>query len=168
MCVRCPSLRSGCSPSASNPDSRGRAHGIARARSGPAYVATGAFWGVPWASDSPQPQDRQFPGLAFCVGGRSVFWGGWAPHHIDSEVASWPASVRTDLMTPVLSIGYLIWLPIEGGLVLKAREIWPRANRVFCAQDATGWDQRAGLPRRRYPSVRCRRHGSGGFSHGRC
>ena len=32
---------------------------------------------------------------------------------------------------------YLIWLPIEGGLVLKARETWPRATRVFCAQEAT-------------------------------
>lgn len=40
---------------------------------------------------------------------------------------------------------YLIWLPIEGGLVLKARETWPRANRIFCAQDATGWDESAGL-----------------------
>src|SRR5437667_8435924 len=40
---------------------------------------------------------------------------------------------------------YLIWLPIDGGLVLKARETWPRANRVFCAQDATGWDERVGL-----------------------
>ncbi len=23
---------------------------------------------------------------------------------------------------------YLVWLPIEGGLVLKAREVWPRAR----------------------------------------
>ena len=40
---------------------------------------------------------------------------------------------------------YLIWLPIEGGLVLKAREIWPRANRVFCAQGGNGWDESAEL-----------------------
>src|SRR6266508_103114 len=40
---------------------------------------------------------------------------------------------------------YLIWLPIEGGLVLKARETWPRANRVFCTQDARGWDESVGL-----------------------
>ena len=42
---------------------------------------------------------------------------------------------------PESRLPYLIWLPIEGGLVLKARETWPRANRVFCAQDATGWDE---------------------------
>lgn len=29
----------------------------------------------------------------------------------------------------------LVWLPIECGLVLKARETWPHANRVFCARD---------------------------------
>src|SRR6266571_3048717 len=38
---------------------------------------------------------------------------------------------------------YLIWLPLEDGVVLKARETWPRASRVFCAQDATGWDRAA-------------------------
>lgn len=38
---------------------------------------------------------------------------------------------------------YLVWLPIDGGLVLKAREPWPRYARVFCAQDAAAWDERA-------------------------
>src|SRR5487761_401101 len=46
---------------------------------------------------------------------------------------------------PDSRLPYPIWLPIEGGLVLKARETWPRANRVFCAQDATGWDESVGL-----------------------
>jgi hypothetical protein len=54
---------------------------------------------------------------------------------------------------------YLIWLPIEGGLVLKARETWPRASRVFCAQDATGWDQAAGLLED-VPVLLCRRRGA--------
>ena len=39
-----------------------------------------------WNSDSPQSWNRQFPGLAFCLGGRSLFWGGWSPYLIDSEV----------------------------------------------------------------------------------
>jgi len=30
---------------------------------------------------------------------------------------------------------YLIWLPIDGGLVLKARDTWPRSTRIFCALD---------------------------------
>ncbi len=40
---------------------------------------------------------------------------------------------------------YLVWLPLEGGVVLKAREIWPRAARVFCAHDETEWTESAGL-----------------------
>ncbi|HKW86548.1 MAG TPA: hypothetical protein VJM82_05735 [Nitrospiraceae bacterium] len=42
---------------------------------------------------------------------------------------------------PESRLPYLVWLPIEGGLVLKARESWPRASRVFCFQDATQWDE---------------------------
>lgn len=40
---------------------------------------------------------------------------------------------------------YLLWLPLDDGLVLKAREPWPRAARVFCAQDGTPWDESAGM-----------------------
>ena len=54
---------------------------------------------------------------------------------------------------------YLIWLPIEGGLVLKARETWPRASRVFCAQDAIAWD-RAAEQLEDVPVLLCRRRGA--------
>jgi hypothetical protein len=40
---------------------------------------------------------------------------------------------------------YLVWLPLEGGVVLKAREPWPRSARVFCSSEGTAWDDRAGL-----------------------
>ena len=30
-------------------------------------------WGHPWRSN------QEFPGLAYCLGGRSLFWGGWSP-----------------------------------------------------------------------------------------
>src|SRR5437899_3058043 len=32
-------------------------------------------WGLAWNSDVP----KGFPGLAYCIGGRSLFWGGWSP-----------------------------------------------------------------------------------------
>jgi hypothetical protein len=35
--------------------------------------AQNVIWGMPWISN------EAFPGLAYCVGGRSLFWGGWAP-----------------------------------------------------------------------------------------
>lgn len=68
----------------------------------PAF-GTDEVWGVPWDSDSPSPWNREFPGLAFCIGGRSVFWGGWSPHFLESEVPTppWPADVVHDLMEPV-------------------------------------------------------------------
>src|SRR5215212_4983145 len=70
----------------------------------PLKGALGSVWGQPWRSDSPATFNQDFPGLAYCVGGRSVFWGGWSPYFIDSELAdpSWPASVKADLMTAVL------------------------------------------------------------------
>ncbi len=40
---------------------------------------------------------------------------------------------------------YLIWLPIDGGLVLKARETWPRSARVFCSDESSAWDESAGI-----------------------
>src|SRR6266542_887618 len=42
----------------------------------PAKGAPGTVRGQPWDSDSPMGFNREFPGLAFCLGGRSVFWGG--------------------------------------------------------------------------------------------
>ena len=37
-------------------------------------------WGLPWHSN------ERFPGLAYCVGGRSLYWGGWSPQLLDSEM----------------------------------------------------------------------------------
>ena len=39
-------------------------------------------WGIPWKSSIP------FKGLAYTVGGRSVYWGGWSPQLLDEAVAS--------------------------------------------------------------------------------
>jgi hypothetical protein len=60
---------------------------------------------------------------------------------------------------PASRLPYLLWLPIDGGLVLKARDTWPRANRLFCAQDGTPWDESAGLVEESNV-VLCRRRGA--------
>lgn len=54
-------------------------------------------WGIPWRTDVP----GGFPGLAYCVGGRSIYWGGWAPRPLDEELPAerWPAQVVADLTT---------------------------------------------------------------------
>jgi choline dehydrogenase-like flavoprotein len=48
-------------------------------------------WGVPWKSAIP------FKGLAYTVGGRSLFWGGWSPRLLDDEIATWPTQAVADL-----------------------------------------------------------------------
>lgn len=55
-------------------------------------------WGLAWHSSTP------FPGLAYCVGGRSLFWGGWSPQLLSSEMPTsgsagslWPQAVVDDL-----------------------------------------------------------------------
>src|SRR3954447_10734018 len=95
----------------------------------PAKGARGTVWDQPWESDSPANFNRGCPGLAFCVGGRSIFWGGWSPYFIDSEVAdaSWPANVRKDLMTAVLPAG----APKESYLDAAARQIGTNATNDF-------------------------------------
>ena len=56
-------------------------------------------WGLAWRSNV----KAGFPGLAYCVGGRSVFWGGWSPQLLDTAndtempKAKWPSSVVDDL-----------------------------------------------------------------------
>jgi choline dehydrogenase-like flavoprotein len=42
-------------------------------------------WGVPWKSAIP------FKGLAYTLGGRSLYWGGWSPRLLPAETATWPA-----------------------------------------------------------------------------
>ncbi len=44
---------------------------------------------------------------------------------------------------PDSRLPYLLRLPIDGGLVLKARDTWPRTARVFCARAPEGWPEAA-------------------------
>ena len=44
-------------------------------------------WGHPWHSSQP------FPGMAYCLGGRSIFWGGWAPRLTRDDLDQWPTTV---------------------------------------------------------------------------
>ena len=42
-------------------------------------------WGHPWHSN------QEFPGLAYCFGGRSLFWGGWSPRLTPADLGARPA-----------------------------------------------------------------------------
>ncbi len=62
-------------------------------------------WRRPWFAinnavrDHPVPLDRNYPGLLFAIGGRSLAWGGWSPELLDAELPGtrWPAGAITDL-----------------------------------------------------------------------
>jgi choline dehydrogenase-like flavoprotein len=40
------------------------------------------IWRMPWISN------EAFPGLAYCIGGRSLFWGGWAPQMAPNDLTN--------------------------------------------------------------------------------
>jgi hypothetical protein len=53
---------------------------------------------------------------------------------------------------------YLVRLPIDGGLILKVRDTWPRTSRVFCARVEGGWPSEAEIVEE-VPATLCRRRG---------
>jgi hypothetical protein len=59
---------------------------------------------------------------------------------------------------PDSRLPYLVRLPIEGGLILKVRDTWPRTGRVFCARVEDGWPPEAELLEE-VPVRVCRRRG---------
>ena len=50
-------------------------------------IARELVWGMPWRSNT------QWVGQAFCVGGKSLYWGGWCPRLEMDDLATWPPSV---------------------------------------------------------------------------
>ena len=51
-------------------------------------------WGWPWRSNV------AFPGLAYCIGGRSLYWGGWSPRLTRTDLAGWPSAIAGFLQGP--------------------------------------------------------------------
>lgn len=72
--------------------------------------------------------------------------------------------MATNLFTIALNpqedskLPYLLRLPIEGGLVLKARDTWPRSARIYCHLFEEGWPEDAEIVEESPVSV-CRRRG---------
>jgi GMC oxidoreductase len=49
-------------------------------------VARAFVWGLPWRGNV------EFPGLAYCSGGKSIYWGGWCPRLTGGDLMHWPAA----------------------------------------------------------------------------
>ncbi len=54
-------------------------------------VARELVWGIPWRGNV------NFVGLAYCLGGKSVYWGGWCPRFTAGDLNNWPATTAAYL-----------------------------------------------------------------------
>lgn len=61
-------------------------------------VARALVWGLPWRGNV------EFPGLAYCSGGKSVYWGGWCPRLTAGDLAQWPASTAQYLVAHYVDV----------------------------------------------------------------
>ena len=50
-------------------------------------TARDLVWGMPWRANVP------FIGQAYCIGGKSLYWGGWCPRLLSTDLAQWPPTV---------------------------------------------------------------------------
>ena len=50
-------------------------------------TARDLVWGMAWRGNVP------FIGQAYCIGGKSLYWGGWCPRLLASDLANWPPTV---------------------------------------------------------------------------
>ncbi|MGA3008150.1 MAG: GMC oxidoreductase [Opitutaceae bacterium] len=49
-------------------------------------------WGMPWRSNV------DFIGQAYCIGGKSLYWGGWCPRLQADDLSAWPPTVAQYLV----------------------------------------------------------------------
>jgi choline dehydrogenase-like flavoprotein len=101
-------------------------------------------WGLPWRSDI------AFPGLAYCLGGRSLYFGGWSPQLLSSELpAVWPAALVSDLAGPLPGGG-------KGYFAQAAEQIGTNVTNDFILgplHDALRAQLRAGLDGGKVPEA---------------
>jgi hypothetical protein len=78
-------------------------------------------WGLPWRGNV------EFPGLAYCTGGKSIYWGGWCPRLTAGDLAQWPAAVAMYLN------GHYTEVESETGVVPGTDFIFGQLNDVLRA-----------------------------------
>src|SRR5215469_83514 len=102
-------------------------------------VLRNEVWGLPWRSNVP----GGFPGLAYALGGRSLFFGGWSPQLLASELpAAWPAAVVNDLNGPLAggAAGYFAQAAAQIGTDVTNDFIFGPLHEALRAQLKQGID----------------------------
>ena len=96
-------------------------------------------WGLPWRSQT------GFPGLAYCVGGRSLYWGGWSPRLTEADLKNWPKEVadylranypRTELETGVSPTTDYISGDLFSALMAGMKKVQPQVATVDAIEEA--------------------------------
>ncbi|MFL5789814.1 MAG: family 16 glycoside hydrolase [Flavisolibacter sp.] len=94
-------------------------------------------WGWDWRWN---PEIIGYAPTAYCVGGKSLFWGGWAPRMTEADLKNWPKEVVDYLIhqnaSPVTSIPYtdpINDLPIQGAYSVLEYEtgVLPSDDFIF-------------------------------------
>lgn len=60
--------------------------------------ARALVWGLPWRGNV------DFPGLAYCSGGKSLYWGGWCPRLTSADLQGWPVATAQFLNDHYLDV----------------------------------------------------------------
>jgi choline dehydrogenase-like flavoprotein len=89
-------------------------------------VARALVWGLPWRGNV------DFPGLAYCIGGKSLYWGGWGPQLTPADLARWPAPVAGYLDAHYTDV------ESETGIVPDADFIFGELDSAVSARLAAG------------------------------
>jgi hypothetical protein len=61
-------------------------------------VARELVWGLPWRGNV------DFPGMAYCTGGKSIYWGGWCPRLTAGDLAGWPPATAQYLQDHYIDV----------------------------------------------------------------
>lgn len=89
-------------------------------------VARELVWGLPWRGNT------DFPGLAYCCGGKSLYWGGWCPRLTPGDMVAWPVDAAKYLAAHYFDVesetGVVPATDFISGELLDA--IWARTTAV--------------------------------------
>src|SRR5580704_1708906 len=86
-------------------------------------------WRIPWRGNT------SFVGTPYCVGGKSVYWGGWCPRLTDSNLTGWPPTVaqyfkdhyaEVEMQLGVAESAEFIQGPLYQSLWARAEAVQPK------------------------------------------
>ena len=113
-------------------------------------VARSLVWGMPWRSNV------AWIGQAYCVGGKSLYRGGWCPRLLASDLGAWPPSVAAYLNTHYATLEQQTGVDIKTDFIQGAlfTLLSARANAALGRSIAEFERRRGASPRRARRSAR--------------